>query len=45
MVEEGMIPGVPIDPDGFAYILGPDGKSRLDPKSTVTIDLGPTPRQ
>ena len=45
MVEERMIPGVPVDPDGFAYILGPDGKSRLDPKSTVTIDLGPTPRQ
>ena len=44
-VEAGMIKGVPLDPDGFPYAFGPDGKSQLDPKSTVTIDLGaPTPK-
>jgi tetratricopeptide (TPR) repeat protein len=45
LVEAGMIKGVPLDPDGFPYAFGPDGKSQLDPKSTVTIDLGaPTPK-
>ena len=40
LVEAGMIKGVPVDPDGFPYAFGPDGKSQLDPKSTVTIDPG-----
>jgi tetratricopeptide (TPR) repeat protein len=45
LVEAGMIKGVPLDPDGFPYAFGPDGKSQLDSKSTVTIDLGaPTPK-
>ena len=45
LVEAGMLKGVPLDPDGFPYAFGPDGKSQLDPKSTVTIDLGaPTPK-
>jgi hypothetical protein len=45
LVEAAMIKGVPLDPDGFPYVLGADGKSQLDPKSTVTIDQGaPTPK-
>ena len=45
LVEAAMIKGVPLDPDGFPYIFGADGKSQLDPKSTVTIDQGaPTPK-
>ena len=45
LVEAGMLKGVPLDPDGFLYAFGPDGKSQLDPKSTVTIDPGaPTPK-
>lgn len=45
LVEAAMIKGVPLDPDGFPYAFGPDGKSQLDAKSTVTIDPGaPTPK-
>jgi hypothetical protein len=43
LVDAKMLQGVPVDPDGLPYVFGPDGKSHLDPKSTVTIDLGPTP--
>lgn len=45
LVEAAMIKGLPLDPDGFPYAFGPDGKSQLDAKSTVTIDPGaPTPK-
>ena len=45
LVEAAIIKGVPLDPDGFPYAFGPDGKSQLDPNSTVTIDPGaPTPQ-
>jgi tetratricopeptide (TPR) repeat protein len=47
LVDAGMIKGlgIPLDPDGFPYGFGSDGKSQLDPKSTVTIDPGaPTPK-
>jgi len=37
----GIIPGVPIDPAGFRYIFGPDGKARLDPRSPVVIESLP----
>jgi len=33
----GLIPGVPVDPDGYPYRLGPDGKAALDPRSSVII--------
>ena len=32
-----LIPGIPVDVDGFPYVFGPDGKSRLNPQSTVVI--------
>jgi tetratricopeptide (TPR) repeat protein len=45
LVDAGMMKGIPLDPDGFPYVFGADGKSQLDPKSTVTIDPGaPTPK-
>jgi tetratricopeptide (TPR) repeat protein len=47
LVDAGMIKGlgIPLDPDGFPYGFGSDGKSQLDPKSTVIIDPGaPTPK-
>jgi len=45
LVEAGMLKGIPADPNGFPYAFGADGKSQLDPKSTVTIDRGaPTPK-
>jgi tetratricopeptide (TPR) repeat protein len=45
LVEAAMIKGIPLDPDGFPYVFGADGKSQLEPKSTVTIDPGaPAPK-
>jgi len=43
LVDAHMIQGVPVDPDGYPYNFGPDGKAQLDPKSTVTIDPGAPP--
>jgi tetratricopeptide (TPR) repeat protein len=40
LVEAGMIKGVPVDPDGFPYAFGSDGKSQLDAQSTIRIDPG-----
>ena len=40
LVDAAMLKGVPVDPDGFPYAFGPDGKSQLDPKSTIKIDPG-----
>jgi hypothetical protein len=34
----GILNGIPLDPDGIPYRIGPDGKSRLDPRSTVVIE-------
>jgi len=33
----GLIAAIPVDPDGYPYIFGPDGKAALDPMSTVVI--------
>jgi len=33
----GLIGGIPVDPDGYPYLLEPDGKAALDPKSPVII--------
>lgn len=35
--DAGLIGGIPVDPDGYPYVFGPDGKSRLHPQSTVEI--------
>lgn len=37
----GMLPGIPVDPDGFPYVIGPDGKARLFPSSLVIIEQSP----
>jgi hypothetical protein len=37
MRDAGFIRGVPVDPEGYPYVLGPDGKTRLDPHSPVII--------
>jgi hypothetical protein len=42
LITAGLIAGAPVDPAGFPYVFGPDGKSQLDPKSTVA--LPPAPR-
>jgi len=33
----GMLQGIPVDPAGFPYLLGPNGKTRLNPASSVEI--------
>jgi tetratricopeptide (TPR) repeat protein len=45
MVGAGLLAGTPVDPAGFAYVLGPDGKSRLSPASPIVIkELANNPR-
>jgi hypothetical protein len=39
--DAGLIAGIPVDPSGVPYIIEPDGKSRLDPNSTVKVELPP----
>jgi hypothetical protein len=41
LVEAGMVRGVPVDPAGYPYVFGTDGKSKLNPASTVTIEVPP----
>jgi hypothetical protein len=38
MRDAGILNGIPVDPDGLPYRFGPDGKSRLDPRSKVVIE-------
>ena len=37
MRDAGLLNGIPVDPDGYPYVIGADGKSNLDPRSTVVI--------
>jgi tetratricopeptide (TPR) repeat protein len=37
LVEAGMIAGIPVDPAGFPYFFGRDGKSRLNSASPIVI--------
>ncbi|HEV2195520.1 MAG TPA: hypothetical protein VGR55_08050, partial [Candidatus Acidoferrum sp.] len=32
-----LLRGIPLDPDGYPYTFGPDGKSQLNPQSSVVI--------
>jgi len=36
LVEAGVLRGMPRDPRGFPYVLGEDGKAKLNPKSPLT---------
>lgn len=38
MCDAGMLGGLPLDPDGLPYLIGPGGKTRLDPRSSVIIE-------
>lgn len=35
MVQAGLIGGEPVDPDGYAYVIGPDGKAHISEKSPL----------
>lgn len=39
--DSGMISGMPLDPAGYPYALGPHGKSKLDPRSPIVIEPPP----
>ena len=41
LLDAGFLHGIPVDPEGYPYVLGPDGKARLNPHSPVTIPKGP----
>jgi tetratricopeptide (TPR) repeat protein len=36
LVQAGMLPGFPADPEGFAYVIGGSGKAELNPKSPLS---------
>lgn len=40
--DAGYIRGVPVDPAGYPYVLGPAGKASLDPRSPVIIPKEPS---
>ena len=44
LLDAKMIAGIPVDPAGISYAIGADGKSRLDPKSPVLIEIPPKDR-
>ena len=35
MCDAGLLPGIPVDPAGYPYVFGLDGKAQIDPKSPV----------
>ncbi len=47
MRDAGLLRGNPVDPAGFPYVFGADGKSSLDPQSPIVIapKLNPPPEE
>ncbi len=41
MRDSGLLRGIPVDPDGYPYVLGRDGKAALNPRSDVVIPMQP----
>jgi hypothetical protein len=41
LLDAGLIAGMPVDPAGYAYRLGPDGRAELDPQSPIVIPEAP----
>jgi hypothetical protein len=39
--EAGYLTVIPADPEGYAYVFGPDGKSSLNPRSPIVIPAPP----
>lgn len=35
--DAGLVRGIPVDPEGYPYTFGPDGKARLNPQSSIVI--------
>jgi tetratricopeptide (TPR) repeat protein len=43
LISTGMIAGAPVDPEGFPYVFGPDGKAQLNPKSPIVVEPDKSP--
>jgi tetratricopeptide (TPR) repeat protein len=43
LITTGMIAGAPVDPEGFPYVFGPDGKAQLNPKSPIVVEPDKSP--
>ncbi len=39
LVQAGLLPGIPVDPSGVPYALGPDGRATLAPESRIKLWL------
>jgi hypothetical protein len=39
LMAAGLLRGVPVDPSGATYVLGPDGRAQLSPQSRVNLKL------
>jgi hypothetical protein len=39
--EAGLLGGIPLDPEGYPYVFGADGKSGVDPNSPIVIPAPP----
>lgn len=39
----GFLGGFAVDPEGYPYVFGADGKAALNPRSTIVIPVIPTP--
>jgi tetratricopeptide (TPR) repeat protein len=35
LIAAGLLRGIPVDPDGFPYVIGPDGKAQLNPGTPI----------
>jgi uncharacterized protein (DUF1015 family) len=35
LIQSGLIAGVPADPEGHGYVIGPDGKAKISEKSPL----------
>jgi hypothetical protein len=40
LVAAGYLRGVPLDPSGERFAIGPDGRAELGPKSRIDLELG-----
>jgi len=39
LVAAGLLPGIPLDPSGEPFVIGPDGHAGLDPRSKIDLEL------
>lgn len=45
LIREGLLPGAPLDPAGFPYVIGADGKVHVNPASPISAEAGKPPAE